>query len=45
MTSPPDTLDELYAAREALRHTWHAFYARFGSLREAQRLAVAPIVA
>ncbi|RVU44768.1 DEAD/DEAH box helicase [Lujinxingia sediminis] len=45
MTSPTDTFDELRAVREALRHTWHAFYARFGNLREAQRLAVAPVLA
>ncbi|RAL22939.1 hypothetical protein DL240_08590 [Lujinxingia litoralis] len=45
MTFADDTVEQLRQARAALPHTWHAFYARFGNLRPAQRQAVAPVVA
>ncbi|MFW5966874.1 MAG: DEAD/DEAH box helicase [Persicimonas sp.] len=37
------TLDEK-RARRLLRHTWHAFFGRFGRLTEAQRAAMEPIL-
>ena len=32
-------------ARQQLPRTWHAFFARFGRLRDSQRVAIGPIIA
>lgn len=33
-----------HKARRLLKHTWHAFFGRFGRLTDAQRLAIEPVV-
>jgi ATP-dependent Lhr-like helicase len=42
VSSDPDTLDQ-QRARKLLRHTWHAFFGRFGSLTGAQAAAIEPV--
>jgi ATP-dependent Lhr-like helicase len=39
-----DLVDQAQA-RQLLRHTWHAFFGRFGSLTGAQRAAIGPVAA